>query len=140
MNKYLLLSAVTFLPLLAGGALSSYAAENCKDTSTQAAITECAVQSYERTDAELNRLYKEINKRLKKDKDAQKLLVNTQRSWIAYRDSECKFSTASVQGGSIYPAIYAQCLEKATVARIKEFETYLNCSDRTDICAVPSAD
>nr|WP_234710598.1 lysozyme inhibitor LprI family protein [Sinorhizobium arboris] len=104
----------------------------------QASMNDCADQDFKKSDAELNRLYKEIEARLKDDADTKKLLVTAQRAWVSYRDAECTLQRAGVGGGSMGPMIYSMCQAILTEARIKDFQNYLNCKD--DVCPIPAAD
>ena len=69
----------------------------------------CAGADYKASDAKLNADYGEIVKRLSDNADARKLLQESQRAWVAFRDAECKFSTSGVEGGSIHPMVHAGC-------------------------------
>lgn len=121
--------------------LPAKAADKCANAQTQAAMDECAGLAFKKSDAELNKLYKEITQRLlNNDEDVLKLLVKAQRAWISYRDAECKFSSSQSAEGSIYPVIYAQCLKSLTDVRIEEFTTYLNCEEGDMACPVPRAE
>ena len=75
-------------------------------------MNQCAAQQHAAADKELNALYQQITTRLKGNPDSKKLLVGAQRSWIAFRDAECKFSASGVEGGSVYPLIYSNCVTR----------------------------
>jgi uncharacterized protein YecT (DUF1311 family) len=90
----------------------------CKDPTTQAEISQCAIAEYQRADKELNQPYSE----LKKTQDAAVFakLQAAQRAWVGYRDANCDAEAALYEGGSIVPTIRADCLESLTRERIKE--------------------
>lgn len=96
--------------------------------------------SFKASDAELNRLYKEIERRLRDDRDTAKVLVAAQRAWIAFRDAECKFVASGVQGGSVYPTIYSNCLGEVTQSRVEDFKRFLKCQEGDLSCPVPRAE
>jgi uncharacterized protein YecT (DUF1311 family) len=98
----------------------------------------CYGNAYQQSDAELNALYRQIEGRLKDDRDTMNLLVSAQRAWLTFRDGECGFSTSSVIGGTLYPMIYTICLDRLTKKRIKDFKTYLNCEEGALDCPVPA--
>jgi len=98
----------------------------------------CADKAYEKTDDELNGLYKKIRQRLAADAETTKLFVAAQRAWVPFRDAECAFAASGVSGGSIYPTIYAECLERLTKARIADFNAYLACEEGDLSCPVPA--
>jgi len=112
-------------------------AADCADAPNQAAMNACAGKAYEAADAELNALYQKIRQRLAGDAETTKLFVAAQRAWLPFRDAECKFAASSVSGGSIYPTIYAECLERLTKARIADFNAYLACEEGDLSCPVP---
>ena len=67
---------------------------------SQTGMNICAGADYKASDAKLNADYGEIVKRLSDDADARKLLQESQRAWIAFRDAECKFSTVRQSKGA----------------------------------------
>ena len=112
---------------------------DCDNATDQTTMNQCAAQQYKAADKELNALYQQITLRLKDSPDAKKLLIGAQRSWIAFRDAECKFSASGVAGGSVYPLIYSDCITELTKARVGAFRTYLKCQDGDLSCPVPGA-
>lgn len=125
------------LALLAVAPTSAAHAEDCSEARTQADMNVCADKSYKQADAELNALYKEIKDRLAGAPEAAKQLVAAQRAWVAFRDAECSFAASGVSGGSIYPTVYAGCLEDLTLARVADFKTFLSCLEGDLSCPVP---
>lgn len=115
------------------------AQDNCANASDQSTMNECADASFEKSDSQLNELYKQIEGRLKNDADTKKLLVMAQRAWVSFRDAECSFSSSEVTGGSMYPMVVASCKDALTQSRIKEFQVYLNCKEEDTDCPVPPA-
>jgi uncharacterized protein YecT (DUF1311 family) len=113
-------------------------AQDCANASSQTAMNICADQAYRKTDAELNAVYKQINDRLKDDKETAKLLVSAQKAWLAFRDAECTFSSSGSAQGSVYPMLVAQCRDGMTSKRIDELKTYLHCEEGDMGCPVPS--
>jgi uncharacterized protein YecT (DUF1311 family) len=130
----LALAALLPAPLLSASAL----AQDCAKAADQMTLNQCADQSFRRADAELNRLYRQIEGRLKGAPDSAKALVSAQRAWIAFRDAECAFSASDVTGGSIYPMIYSGCVEGLTRKRIDDLKGYLSCQEGDMSCPVPT--
>ena len=129
--------SIAFLAL----SLSTAQADQCIDKAEdQASMTGCAARAYQKSDAELNKLFHEIRQRLADNVDAQHLLRGSERAWIAFRDSECSFAASEADGSSAYPMIYDMCLVDLTQKRIHEFRQYLNCEDGDMSCPVPSTD
>jgi uncharacterized protein YecT (DUF1311 family) len=94
--------------------------------------------AFKAADGELNTLYKNIERRLKDDRDTTQSLIAAQRAWIAFRDAECKFRASGVQGGSAYPMIYSQCLADLTKSRAGDFKRLLACQEGDLSCPVPA--
>lgn len=114
-------------------------ADDCTNAMTQGEMNQCAAQEKKAADDELNRLYKQITARLKDNPEAKQLLVKAQRAWIGFRDAECNFSASGVEGGSVYPLIYGNCVTVLTKARVETFKTYLKCKEGDLSCPVPEA-
>jgi uncharacterized protein YecT (DUF1311 family) len=112
-------------------------ADECANAMDQATMNECQGKAYKKSDAELNNLYKQIERRIK-DPAPAKLLAAAQRAWVSFRDAECDFSASGVSGGSVYPMIYAQCMDEVTRARVKDLKKYLACEEGDMICPVPA--
>jgi uncharacterized protein YecT (DUF1311 family) len=117
--------------------IPSAQAVDCDNATDQATMNQCASLQHATADKELNALYQQITTRLKGNPDSMKLLVGAQRSWIAFRDAECKFSASGVEGGSVYPLIYSNCVTELTKARVETFKTYLKCQEGDLGCPVP---
>ncbi len=111
-------------------------ATECPDQ-TQAGLNQCSAAAYAKADEALNRAYKEIQQRFKQDSVSSELFVKAQKSWIAFRDAECSFSSSGVSGGSAYPMIYELCLEMVTKERTKRLQEYLRCEEGDLSCPVP---
>jgi uncharacterized protein YecT (DUF1311 family) len=114
-------------------------AVDCDNATDQTTMNQCAAQQNKAADKELNALYQQITTRLKSNPDSKKLLIGAQRAWVAFRDAECKFSSAGVEGGSVYPLIYSNCVTELTKARVETFKNYLKCQEGDLSCPVPGA-
>jgi uncharacterized protein YecT (DUF1311 family) len=68
-------------------------------------------------DAELNRVYAELKKKLKKE--AFEALQNSQKQWIAHRDTEIRFlgEFYAQFSGTMYQPMYAAAVMNVTRAR-----------------------
>jgi uncharacterized protein YecT (DUF1311 family) len=131
---------VIFSVMFAVFVLQTARAHSCDDAQSEADMRVCADKAYEASNAELNALYRKIQKRLADDKDTGQLLVKAQRAWLSFRDAECAFSTSRVEGGSIYPTISLMCLDDLTRKRVDDLKTYLDCDEGDMSCPVPTAD
>jgi uncharacterized protein YecT (DUF1311 family) len=115
---------------------SAFAAD-CEDQ-TQTGLNRCADAAYRKADAALNAVYAEIMRRLKGDIATKQLLIGAQKAWLGFRDAECAFANAADAGGSIYPMIHAECLERLTKARAADLRAYLKCGEGDLGCPVPN--
>jgi len=112
-------------------------AQDCPDQ-TQTGLNQCAAESYAKADAALNRAYREIVQKLNGQDQAAGLFVKAQKSWLAFRDSECAFASSGVSGGSIHPMIYSMCLEQLTKERTNQLRNHSKCEEGDPSCPLPS--
>lgn len=98
----------------------------------QAQMNACASDALKRQDQALNRLYRQMQDRLKADAKARQLLTNAQRQWIGFRDAECAFTTLRTAGGSIDAMNRNTCLAELTRNRVVELENHLACGRGAD--------
>jgi uncharacterized protein YecT (DUF1311 family) len=81
--------------------------------------------AFEKADAELNKVYKNVIATL--DEKAQAKLKVAQRAWVALRDAEAGFQAdQEARGGSMEPMIYSGVAAELTRARIKELRKMLS--------------
>lgn len=135
MNRAFLTAVVVGL-LAASGA---YASDKCDAARTAEEVSKCADGDLKVLDDALNKAYREIERRLADDNDAKNALVAAERAWVHFRDSECKFAAAGVDGGSVYASVVMQCTADLTAKRIADLRTYLHCEEGDLACPVPAA-
>lgn len=82
-------------------------------------------KAYDKADKELNKVYNQLKKKLgTKDQAA---LVVSQKDWLKFRDSNCKFkSYPEGEGGVIANKMYADCRTQLTISRTKELKGLMN--------------
>jgi uncharacterized protein YecT (DUF1311 family) len=127
-----LLAAALILARLA----SAQTAENCGNlsgTSTTRDLDQCYHAVYQRADAELNTVYRQLTDRLS-DPSERDLLRDAEQAWVQYRDKECAFETAGTREGTIHPIEVSVCLTEKTRAHIEELQHQLNCPDGDPTC------
>ena len=105
------LLAAIFLGILTDGAKAACPGSN------QMELGECASIEAKKADAALNAVYRKLEKTPE--------LVAAQRSWIAYRDAECKYQYSRYEGGTIAPMIYSNCVTQLTTQRTELLESSL---------------
>ncbi|WP_353154717.1 lysozyme inhibitor LprI family protein [Pollutimonas bauzanensis] len=128
---------LVFFGLAPVESMSQAHAVDCANASAQSTLNECADKDYKKSDAELNKLYKDIRGRLSDQPDAVKKLVAAQKAWVAFRDAECGFSSFRSQDGSAYPMLISMCRDGLTQTRVKDLKAYLLCEEGDLSCPVP---
>ena len=103
--------------------------EACDNASTQLALTECAAQSYQAVDDELNKAYQVLVGRLENTPASLEKLRAAQRKWIGFRDAECAFESSAVEGGSAQPMMRNLCLERLTKERTQRLREHASCQE-----------
>ena len=91
---------------------------------TQGEMNDSAYISYKKTDAELNKVYQQLLKGL--NKKEKKMLIETEKDWLKFRDSHCDFEAEENEGGSIQPLVWSMCMENRTKARIEDLKASIN--------------
>jgi Uncharacterized protein conserved in bacteria len=92
---------------------------------TQAAMNAQGGAEFERADAELNKTYEALLKKLP-DEQGKEKLKQSQRAWLAFRDSEAAFVADQARGGSMAPTIRYETMTELTQQRIKQLKTRLS--------------
>jgi uncharacterized protein YecT (DUF1311 family) len=123
-----MLLGATFL--LATTGLTFAADSDDEPVQTQAEMNQEAAADFQKADAELNQIYKQVRAGL--DADGQAKLKTAQRAWLAYRDAEAELEAAPNEGGSIYPMIVANVKARLTEARVKELKEVLAATEGDD--------
>tara|TARA_R110002050_G_C8671328_1_gene492089 strand:- start:58 stop:384 length:327 start_codon:yes stop_codon:yes gene_type:complete len=94
---------------------------------------------YQKSEIELNSIYKKILTEYKSDSIFIDRLKKTQKIWISYRDAELeiKFPAENKQAeyGSVYPMCVTYFLKELTDERIKKLKTWLTGIEEGDVCS-----
>jgi uncharacterized protein YecT (DUF1311 family) len=106
---------------------------------TQSEMNRCEGVNYEKADAELNRVYKLIQKVYKDQNEFLSKLKISQRMWLKLRDAdmEMHFPDANNQNkyGSVYPMCHAGFSTAMTLQRIAYLKQWLTGTEEGDVCA-----
>lgn len=110
---------------LALAAAAAPSASNCPGSSTLE-IDACLAGRFEKADAELNRYYKAAIERLREEREltSEQKLVQAERSWVAYRTSECGAVYENWIGGSIRGSMALNCQIRLT--RMRTYTIWLD--------------
>lgn len=95
---------------------------NCKNPQTQTELNICSGVDYQRADKQLNQVYNQVRDQLSANRRQQ--LIVAQRAWISFRDADCKFARSEVEGGTMAPLIFNNCLQDMTKKRTLELNSY----------------
>jgi uncharacterized protein YecT (DUF1311 family) len=104
---------------------------DCNDAQTQADMNYCADQDYRKADGLMNAQWKKTRAALiawdkanpPDQKGAADLLLESQRGWLTFRDSQCEVEAYSANGGTMQPMLYSSCLAELTRKRTEELQT-----------------
>ena len=113
-----------FLFLLTSSTATDSTAQNrqrydpCSGSTTQD-INECAKREYDKADAELNKVYRELISKVK-DVRLKNKLIAAQRTWIKFRDESCNFVYEFHKEGTMRTVMLLGCLTMTTENRTKE--------------------
>jgi uncharacterized protein YecT (DUF1311 family) len=99
---------------------------------SQSAMNADAAKSAAAADRRLNTQYAATMAKL--SVPSRTLLRNAQRSWIGFRDLQCKFEASAVQGGSAYPMVQSGCLARLTDERTRQLAAYGTCQEGDLAC------
>ena len=91
---------------------------------TQAAMNSQARGEFEQADAELNKTYQAVLKKLP-DAESKQKLKETQRAWIASRDAEATRAAGEARGGSMAPTLRYETMTELTRERINQLKNGL---------------
>ncbi|MBD8641842.1 lysozyme inhibitor LprI family protein [Sphingomonas sp. CFBP 13733] len=110
---------------LALGAAAVPGAGRCPGSSTRE-IDACLAGRFDEADAELNRYYQAAIKRLREEREfaSEQMLVRAERSWVAYRTSECGAVYENWIGGSIRGSMALNCQIRLT--RMRTYTIWLH--------------
>ena len=134
----------SFLPV----ALQPAPAQNpCEEKPlSQRQMDDCAAFKYQQADAHLKKVYRQSMKymagdlaRAQKRSDQKQIkyeemaianLKEAERTWMSYRDIQCKAAAQQYEGGSMAPMIYSQCLTTLTEHRAADLKSVYEDGDR----------
>lgn len=113
---------------------------------SQRQMDDCAAYESEQADAHLNKVYNKAVQymtddlaRAQKQRDQNQInyeataiasLKEAERTWISYRNIQCKAAAQQYEGGSMAPMIYSQCLTTLTEHRTADIKGIYEDGDR----------
>ena len=119
-RSLLFLVTVTALWLFSG----RYAlALDCNNAQTTVDMIECADKEYRAADQKLNQSYSAFKKSL--DAPGNALLLEAQRAWLKFRDTNCALAADQARGGTMAPLLEIGCRTSMTEQRTKELDEWM---------------
>jgi len=110
----------------------------CANAQTQLEMNNCFCGQYQKADAELNRVYRQLLSTNAGDTVFTEKLKVAQRAWIAFRDAQLDAiypatDNPRVTYGSVYPMCYCMAQQELTDERTKQLKRMLS-SKEGDVC------
>lgn len=121
--RTLALVLVMTLPNIAITSRATAQQINCQNPTSNVEYKECAHRSYEAADRRLNQVYQQLSSKLSSVE--RKQLIDTESTWIQFRDKNCSFEVYPSRGGTGYGGFLSNCLERMTKQRTTDLERYL---------------
>jgi len=87
---------------------------------TQTELNRESATDFDKSDAELNKVYRELRATLDDTEKAR--LKEVQLLWLKYRDRNAEFAASLYEGGSIAPMVRSGAMTSATLDRVKELK------------------
>ena len=91
---------------------------------SQMGMNMCAGQEFERADKALNAAWSKAKGWVKDDPQATKVLLESQRAWLKFRDAQCELISDQNRGGSIVPLVHGKCLTSLTRERTEALANF----------------
>lgn len=112
------------LPLLLLATVGLTFAADDEPVQTQAEMNQQAAADFEKADAQLNKIYKQVQAGL--DAEGLAKLKTAQRAWLAFRDADADFQAdAAARGGTMALCIYNGVRQQLTEERTAELKELL---------------
>ncbi|MDJ0704434.1 MAG: lysozyme inhibitor LprI family protein [Leptolyngbyaceae cyanobacterium MO_188.B28] len=93
---------------------------NCNNLQTQLEMNLCTKAWFEEEDNKLNQYFQDLKASLSSEKQAD--LTAAELAWLDFRDANCDFEASQVEGGSMQPTVYFNCLAEMTRDRTLELQ------------------
>ena len=115
-------------------ALAAAAQPNCKDPQTEIDINICASRAVKSAEVRMTRQYISLAARMKR-MDAEEpgyfaALLESQRSWLKYREAQCRFEGYTTRGGTAESLNVDGCRKNLTDKRTNDLKSLLEAFGR----------
>ena len=105
----------------------------CASAGTQAALNECAYESFLAATAAMSPQLQQIESALTPPK--RTAWRNVQKSWLTFMTQSCQFESSAVQGGSAEPMIKLRCSARMTRERTAALARLASCPEGDIACS-----
>ena len=106
---------------------------------TQSAMNSCQNLDFKQADAELNRVYQQLQLVYQDNPQFLAKLKQSQRTWIKLRDADLAMrfpaENTAFEYGSVYPMCYAAVATELTTQRISFLKQWLSGIEEGDVCS-----
>ena len=109
------------------------APDPCASASTQAALNECAYESFLAATVATGPQLKQIESALTPSR--RTAWRNVQKAWLTFRTQSCQFESNAVQGGSAGPMVKWQCAARMTRERSAALVRLASCPEGDIACS-----
>lgn len=111
---------------------------DCSKAQTQTELNECACKQFQTSEAEMNRVYRELLSSRAKDSLVVAKLKNAQRAWLAFRNAQLELlypetANPKLTYGSAFPMCHCMAKREMTEERTKQLRQLLQNKDG-DVC------
>ena len=112
--------------------ISATAIAQCQSSKNQTDLNECMAAELAREDEKLNGAFREYT--LSLSADQVRGFEETQRAWRRFMELSCDFESSGVTGGSLQPAILANCRTRLTRERLGDIDFLRSCASGSHNC------
>lgn len=137
MNKIIFISCILALSL-PGNVFSAESKECYEKALSQTEINQCAAQSLQEAEAELNRVYEKIKEVYIEDKTFLEKLEKAQFAWTKSKEADFELKFPHIDEPRFYGSVFSMCSTeykaKLTLQRVDFLKHWTTGSESGDIC------
>ena len=112
--------------------ISATAIAQCQISKNQTDLNECMAAELAREDEKLNGAFREYT--LSLSADQVRRFEESHRAWRRFMELSCDFESSGVTGGSLQPAILANCRTRLTRERLGDIDFLRSCASGSHNC------
>ena len=128
-----MMPAFTPAPVLQLRSVVAATPDACASASTQAAMNECAYESFLAASAAMSPQLRQLESAMAPSR--RTAWRNVQKAWLTFRTQSCQFESNAVQGGSAGPMVQWQCAARMTRERTAALARLASCPEGDIACS-----